>query len=139
MEITEVPFAKTIGLKKADSGNLELHFDESLHNHLQTIAASAQYSLAELASGDYLQSLFPELVDNVVPVLRDSRLKFKSPAKSKVSAYASASEKSVAKFTEQFAHKGRALITVDVDVKDTEGTVTSFGFFRWYIQNIDQR
>ena len=42
MEITEVPFAKAIGLKKAGSGELELCFDESIHNHLQTVAASAQ-------------------------------------------------------------------------------------------------
>ena len=55
MEITEIPFARTIGLKKSDSEVLELPFDDSLHNHLQTIAASAQYSLAELASGDYMQ------------------------------------------------------------------------------------
>ena len=76
MEITEIPFAKTVGLKKSDSDVLELHFEESLHNHLQTVAASAQYSLAELASGDYLQQLFPELGEKVTPVLRDSRLKF---------------------------------------------------------------
>jgi hypothetical protein len=65
MEITEIPFARTIGLKKSDSEVLELPFVDSLHNHLQTIAASAQYSLAELAAGDYMQQLFPELVGKV--------------------------------------------------------------------------
>lgn len=137
MEITEVPFAKTIALKKTGSGHLELQLDESLHNHLQTIAAGAQYSLAELASGDHLQGLFPELVDKVVPVLRDSRFKFKRPATSKVSAFASTSGKSVEKFTAQFAKKGRALIIVDVKVKDTDGFVTGFGFFSWYVKVID--
>lgn len=136
MEITEVPFAKTIGLKKTKSGELGLCFDESLHNHLQTVAASAQYSLAELASGDHLQKLFPELISKVLPVLRDSRLKFKQPAQSKVSAYPAVSEKAVAKFIEQFEKKGWALITIDVAVQDAEGIVTSFGSFRWYVRAI---
>lgn len=42
MEITEVPFAKTIGLKKTHSGELGLCFDESLHNHLQTVVALSE-------------------------------------------------------------------------------------------------
>jgi acyl-coenzyme A thioesterase PaaI-like protein len=134
MEITEIPFARTIGLKKAASDVLELHFDESIHNHLQTVAASAQYSLAELASGEHLQKLFPELIGKVVPVLRDSRLKFKKPAQSKVSAFPEVSRKSVCKFTEQFEKKGRALIVIEVSVKDEEGTVTSQGCFTWYVQ-----
>lgn len=136
MEITEIPFAKTIGLKKADSEILELHFEKNLHNHLQTVAASAQYSLAELASGDYLQQLFPELCEKVIPVLRDSRLKFKSPAQSKISAFPSVSKKAIAQFTKHFETKERALIVIDVSVKDTKGTVTSQGSFTWYVQSL---
>jgi hypothetical protein len=136
MEITEVPFAKTIGLRKADSGVLELCFGESVHNHLQTVAASAQYSLAELASGEHLQQLFPGLINQVVPVLRDSRLKFRKPAQSTVSAFPSASEKAVAEFTVQLEKRGRALIAIDVAVKDRGGRVTSSGRFIWYVQAI---
>ena len=134
MEITEIPFAKTIGLRKADSGILELCFDESIHNHLQTVAASAQYSLAELASGEHLQQLFPGLIKQALPVLRDSRLKFRQPAQSTVSAFPSVSEKAVAKFTAQLEKKGRALIAIDVAVKDRGGTVTSSGSFSWYVR-----
>lgn len=81
MEITEIPFARTIGLKKSDSGVLELTFGDSLYNHLQTIAASAQYSLAELATGDYMQQLFPELVGKVLPVLEIRVSSLKAPPK----------------------------------------------------------
>ena len=136
MEITEIPFAKTIGLKKSDSGVLELTFGESLYNHLQTIAASAQYSLAELATGDYMQQLFPELVGKVLPVLRDSRFKFKSPAQSSISAFPEVSQKAVAKFMQHFEKKGRALISIDVSVKDDKGKVTSSGCFVWYVQSL---
>lgn len=136
MEITEIPFARTIGLKKAASDVLELHFDESIQNHLQTVAASAQYSLAELASGEHLQKLFPELIGKVVPVLRDSRLKFRKPAQSKVSAFPAVSKKAVTKFINQYEKKGRALIVIEVSVKDAVGTVTSHGSFTWYVQSL---
>ena len=136
MEITEIPFAKTIGLKKSASGGLELPFEESLYNHLQTIAASAQYSLAELAAGEYMQQLFPELVGKVLPLLRDSRFKFKSPAQSRISAFPEVSKKAVTKFMQNFDKKGRALIVVDVSVKDDKGKVTSSGCFTWYVQSL---
>jgi acyl-coenzyme A thioesterase PaaI-like protein len=136
MEITEIPFAKTIGLKRSSSGILELHFEESVHNHLQTVAASAQFSLAEFASGRCLQQLFPELAGKVLPVLRDSRFKFKRPALSKISAFPEVPQKSVDRFTKHFETKGRALIVVDVSVKDVEGTETSCGSFTWYVQSL---
>lgn len=133
MEITDIPYAQTIGLIKRSDGILSLENDRSLHNHVQTIAAAAQFSLAELASGEHLLALFPGLVDQVVPVLRDSRLKYKKPAATAISAHASVKNKSVAKFTKQLEKKGRALITIDVEVRDSEDVVTSSGSFVWYV------
>jgi acyl-coenzyme A thioesterase PaaI-like protein len=136
MEITDIPYARTIGLQKSATEILELPFDDNLQNHLQTVAASAQYSLAELASGDYMQQLFPDLVSKVLPVLRDSRFKFKSPARSRLSAFPSVSQKAIDKFLKHFEKKGRALISIEVTVKDEEGQVTSSGNFTWYVQKL---
>ena len=133
MEIIDIPYAKTIGLIKKEEGTLWLENVPSLHNHVQTIAAAAQFSLAELASGDYLLKLFPELVGQVVPVLRDSRLKYRKPAASSISAHASVSDKSLNKFRNLFEKKGRALITIDVEIRDTQDVVTSNGSFVWYV------
>lgn len=134
MEITDIPFARTLGLEKSTNGVLELGFDAGVMNHLQTIAAAAQFSLAELASGEYLMQVFPELTDKVVPVLRDSRLKYKRPANSRISAYALSTDKDIAKFREQYERKGRGLISVHVEVKDAGGNLVSAGSFSWYIQ-----
>ncbi len=60
MNITEVPFVKRIGIQKAADGELELPFSSDVQNHLQTICAGAQYTLAESSSAELLQSLFPE-------------------------------------------------------------------------------
>lgn len=56
MKVTELPYNKFIGIKKArDSGYL-LKLDESPDylNHLGNVHAGAQLSLAEAASGEYL-------------------------------------------------------------------------------------
>ena len=137
MNIVEIPFVKKVGISKNKDGFLELAFDESVHNHLQSIHASAQFALAETASGEMLQTEFPELVGKVIPVLRDSQIKFRKPALKSISAFPSISSDSIHKFKEHMLKKGRASITVNVEIKDTEGTITSTGEFNWFVQQIN--
>ena len=137
MNVVEIPFVKKVGIKKRDDGCLHLQFGKSVHNHLQSIHASAQFTLAETASGELLQTEFPELIGNVVPVLRDSQIKFRKPALKSISAFPSISDDSIQKFKEQLLKKGRASISVSVEVKDSKGSVTSLGIFNWFVQQID--
>ena len=137
MNVLKIPFVEKVGLTKTADGQLELAFKEDVQNHLATIHASAQFTLAETASGEALQQQFPELDGKVIPVLRDADIKFKKPALQNIYAQASISEESCAKFNEQFSKKGRASIDVNVDIKDVEGTVTSIGTFNWFVQSIE--
>ncbi len=137
MNLTEIPFVKEIGIQKLADGNLGLPFSERVLNHLQTIHAAAQFALAETASGEMLQILFPDLVGKVVPVIRDSQMKFRKPASKSIVAYPTVPDESVAKFNEQFSKKGRASISVTVEVRDAENTITSTGIFNWFIQGIE--
>lgn len=99
--------------------------------------ASAQFALAETASGEFLQTLFPELVGKVIPVLRDATVKFKKPAVNKIITYPSISDDVRIKFNEQFLKKGRASICVDIDIKYIEETVTCVASYNWFVQKID--
>jgi len=137
MDVLTVPFVKKAGIQRSADGRLELPFDDSVHNHLQNIHASAQFTLAETASGEYLQTVFPELLGKVIPVLRDVQVKFRKPALNSIRADASLTEESIAKFREQFANKGRALISVHVDIEDVEGTLTLSGEYNWFVQAIE--
>jgi len=137
MNVIEIPFVDKVGIQRNTDGKLELPFDQSIQNHLQTIHASAQFALAETASGEILQKSFPELVDKVVPVLRESQIKFKKPTHKKIIAYPSVTAEALSKFEEQISKKGRATITVEVQVKDVEGTVTCTGTFKWFVQKIE--
>ena len=137
MNVIKIPFVEKVGIQKSANGELELPFTKDVHNHLQTIHASAQFTLAETSSGEILQTLFPKLVGKVIPVLRESRIKFKKPANKSICAYPSVSNESRSKFSEQFSKKGRASISVKVVVRDTEGTVTCTGTYNWFVQKIE--
>jgi len=138
MNITEIPFVHKVGIQKNTDGKLELPFDQTVQNHLQTIHASAQFALAETANGEILQKSFPDLVGKVMPVLRESQIKFKKPAHKKIIAYPSVTAESISKFDEQISKKGRAIISVEVQVKDVDGTVTCTGTFKWFVQSIER-
>lgn len=136
MNITKLPFVEKVGIKRNDNNLLELLFDETVQNHVQTIHAGAQYTLAETASGEILQTEFPDLVGKVVPILRESQVKYKKPAMKTITAIASISPESKQKFNEQLGKKGRASISVNVNVKDSQDTVTCIGMFNWFVQKI---
>lgn len=139
MDVTEIPFVKKVGINHSanDEGKLELPFNKDTHNHLATIHASAQFTLAETASGEYLQTLFPELVGKVIPVLRDATVKFKKPAVKTILAYPSVADEAVEKFSAQLNQKGRAIISVAVDIKDIENTVTCVASYNWFVQKLE--
>jgi len=135
MEATNIPFVKLIDLKQRDK-NLSLDFKDDIQNHLHTIHAGAQFTLAKTQSGIYLQNIFPHLDGKVIPILRDAQIKYKKPAQSKIKAKATISEESIDKFNKQFERKSRALIIVNVDILDSNDICTSSAVFSWFIQKV---
>jgi len=133
MNIIDIPFVSHLRIEE-DNKNLVLNFKNESLNHIKTIHAGAQFTLAESQSGLYLQQLFPELEGKVVPILRDANIKYKKPAKEKIIAFASVSDEAIEKFNIQFNKKRRATITVDVELKDINNIVTAEASFNWYIQ-----
>ncbi len=109
---------------------------EVVQNHIQTIHASAQFALAETQSGLYLQRLFPEYEGKVMPLLRGSTVKYKSPATTRIGAYARVDYEVKKKFISLFERKARVSITVYVELKDEAGIITMQGEFNWFTQRI---
>jgi len=132
-----IPFANYIGVKAHNNRTLELETQRNVHNHIGTVHAAAQFTLAETQSGLYLLSLFPKYADKMMPLLRSSTIKYKHPAKSKLIAEAMVTPEDKQKFEKQFLRKGRAVISVNIELKDTHGVVTMSGTFVWYIQRIE--
>lgn len=84
-----------------------------------------------------MQTLFPELVGKVIPILRDATIKFKKPAVKTIIAYPSVSDESCEKFNSMLARKGRASIAVDIEVRDIKNTVTCVATYNWFVQKMD--
>ena len=133
MKATEIPFVKHIGIEK-ENNELSLAFKEDVLNHIKTIHASAQFTLAETQSGLHLQNLFPELEGKVLPVLRDAQIKYKKPAQEKIIAFSSVDEEAIEKFSSQFEKKGRGLLQIDVEIKDIHDVLTAQATFTWFVQ-----
>jgi len=137
MNILDIPFVKKVGLTRNKDNLLALPMDKSNENHIQTVHASAQFLLAETMSGEALQNLFPHLVGKVVPILRASEVKFKKPAMGDIYGVAHIDDETKALFEAQLAKKGRASITVDVEIKDSHEILTCSGRFEWFVQTIN--
>lgn len=134
MQARDIPFVKLIDIKEDET--LFLEYKEDVLNHVNTIHAGAQFTLAETQSGIYLQKLFPELEGKVVPILRDANIKYKKPAEMKIISIASVLEENLKKFQEQFARKGRASIEVNVVVQDINDVITAQATFTWFVTKI---
>jgi len=107
LKATDIPFVKHIGIEEQNN-ELSLDFKNDVLNHIKTIHASAQFTLAETQSGIHLQRLFPELEGKVLPVLRDAQIKYKKPAQEKIIAFSSTDEEALMKFKSQFEKKVEA-------------------------------
>jgi len=138
MDVTQIPFVKHIGIERKEECTLKLEPTLIIQNHIQTIHASAQYALAETQSGLYLQTLFPKYVGQVVPLLRGSTVKYKNPAISTLTAYASVDDEVKGKFISFFERKGRGSIAVHIEVRDEKGTITMIGEFNWFIKRTEK-
>ncbi len=133
MKATDIPFVKHIGIEEQNN-KVTLDFNENVLNHIKTIHASAQFTLAETQSGLHLQKLFPELEGKVIPVLRDAQIKYKKPAQKKILAIASSDEEAVKKFKAQFERKSRGSLQINVEVKDINDALTCQATFTWFVQ-----
>jgi acyl-coenzyme A thioesterase PaaI-like protein len=136
MEVTEIPFVKHIGITEEES-QLTLAPALEVTNHIGTIHASAQFTLAETASGLFLQEEFADIEGKVLPLLRSSTVKYKSPATTKLKAVARVDDELKTKFKEQFLKRGRASIAVDVELLDSNELVTMAGEFVWFVQKVN--
>ena len=137
MDINTIPFTKHLGIEIKDEGVLSLEPLSHVENHVGSIHASAQFALAETQSGLFLQTLFPQYEEKVLPLLRNASVKYKHPAIKSIYAHAYVDDLAQEKFIEIFEKKGRASITVMVDVSDEDGTITLSGEFTWFIQRIE--
>lgn len=135
MNLKDIPFAKVLDAADSSEGFLfELPNDKKYTNHLGTVAAAAQFSLAEFASGQWMINTFPEVAPNVIPVLRKSEVKFRKPALGRVRARALVTEETKTQFITELTQLKRALLSIPIEVVNDDLEVVMIGTYEWFIQ-----
>ena len=135
MNLKEIPFAKLLAISDSSSGFLfELSHDEKYTNHLGTVAAAAQFSLAEFASGQWMLNSFPDIATQVIPVLRKSEVKFRKPAIGRVRARAIVNDESRDQFLTDLTQRKRALVAILIELVNDDLEIVMSGTYEWFIQ-----
>jgi acyl-coenzyme A thioesterase PaaI-like protein len=135
MNLKDIPFAKLLDISESNSEFLfELSDDEKYTNHLGTVAAAAQFSLAEFASGQWMLNSFPDIATQVIPVLRKSEVKFRKPAIGRVRARAIVNDDTRHQFISELMQRKRALLTILIELVNDDSEVVMSGTYEWFIQ-----
>lgn len=135
MDVTALPFNRLVGLEPAspESGYLvSLPAGPQYTNHVGTVHAAALLAVAEAASGVFLARHLGHL-EGFVPVVRRLEAKFRNPARGRVSAKAWVGADELGRTVSELVTRGRAFVTVAVDVEDEDGTRAMTAKVEWFI------
>ncbi len=136
MKATDLAYNQALGIRAAPAGEahlLELPFTALVQNHLGTMHAAAQFSLAEAASAECLQRHFGSVVGEVMAVVRGVEVKYRRPAHADLFAFGTPDETTRDLLVSELAARGRASAVILIDLKDRAGTLTFHGKFEWFI------
>ena len=132
--VTELPFNKFLGIQAASEPNqlLRLPTADRYLNHLGTVHASAQLALAEASSGEFLMREFGS-TDGFISVVRRLESKFRKPANGVVTSTVSTPTEAIDRLRTDLATKGRAMISIAVELHDESGAHTLSATVEWFI------
>jgi thioesterase domain-containing protein len=135
MNVADIAFNRFLGLWW-DGSTLTLPEDAKYKNHVGTVHAGAQFSLAEAASGQWLLGRFGDAAADYLAVVRHADVKYRRPATGELTAKAGVSDEEAERFRDTLERRGRAAIEVGVQVFGADHGVTLEGTFEWFVQRV---
>jgi acyl-coenzyme A thioesterase PaaI-like protein len=139
LRATDLAYNRALGIRDAAPGAehlLELPFGPLVQNHLGTLHAAAQFSLAEAASAECLQRCYGAELGDVFAVVRGVEVKYRKPAAGDLLAYGAPNEPTRLHLLAEMAARGRGKAVILIDLKDRSGTLTFHGQFEWFISRV---
>ncbi len=132
--VTELPFNTFLGIEPATDPAQLLRLPSGPHylNHLGTVHASAQLALAEASSGEYLLRSLGSYT-GVIPVVRRLESKFRKPANGAITSTVTTPPETLDQLRADLATKGRAIISLTVELHDESGAHTLSATVEWFI------
>jgi len=139
LKATDLAYNQALGIIDAPAGAehlLELPFSPLVHNHLGTLHAAAQFSLAEAASAECLQRHFGAAVGDVFAVVRGVEVTYRRPATGDLLAHGRPDDATRDGLLAELTARGRTKAVILIDLKDRSGTLTFHGQFEWFISRV---
>ncbi len=133
MEVTKLPYNKFLGLEIHGDAGLALPDDSRYTNHLGTVHAGALCSLPAAGSGQFLLECVDGEPNAVVAVLRRADIKSKRPGRGRVLSRCQCAPDELEALQESLASRGRAGVTVQVELVDADDSVVALSDFHWLI------
>jgi acyl-coenzyme A thioesterase PaaI-like protein len=139
LRATDLAYNRALGIRDAapEAGHLlELPFGPLVQNHLKTVHAAAQFSLAEAASAECLQRSYGAELGDVFAVVRGVEVTYRKPATADLLAYGEPDEYTRTHLLAEMTARGRSKAVILIDLKDRSGTLTFHGQFEWFISRL---
>lgn len=131
-----LPLVKLLGIRidsiASGASEVSMPDDPKLHNHLGTPHAGALFTLAETASGAAMAGGFAELIPDLRPVAKESRIQYQKLAKGATRASGRVPG-DLAALKAQLAADGKVAFPVNVDIFDQHGTLAAQVQVDWYL------
>lgn len=135
--VLDLPFNRFIGLESANDEVhvLRLSAGSRYLNHLETVHAGALLALAEASSGEFLLRHFGS-AEGLIPVVRRLESKFRKPANGSVLSKVNATGESLALLNTDLATKGRASVSLSVELYDESEAHVLSATVEWFVQKV---
>lgn len=135
MDILAIPFHRFLNIQRNENDDFIYKIEErpEYSNHLGTIHACVQLSLAEATSGEFLLQQFNEIKNELIPVVRKTEVKYHKPANGKLFSTATFVSTDKEKILTELNSRKRALVQVKVEIFDTEKNKAATAIFDWFI------
>lgn len=135
MKVLNLPFSKKNQIQKSDKAGylLMIPFSEKISNHLNTVHGSASFSLAETTSGYYLNSLYSDIADSTIPILRASCIKYKKPVVGNLYSKAKLKDTTCEDILLGLRFKKKALFTIEVKLYNESNQLVVISDYEWFV------
>ena len=138
MDILEIPFHRFLNIKKhsGDEYIFEATERPEYLNHLGTIHACVQLTIAEASSGEFLLQEFNDMRSELIPVVRKTEAKYHRPANGTLFSKAAFESTNKSDILKELSSKKRTSIKVKVEITDEQKNKTLTVVFDWFITKI---
>lgn len=134
MGIKDIRFHQWLGIEDAVPPHIFfMQENPNMLNHVGSIHACIQLTLAEASAGEFLRREFVDHAALLIPVVRKNEGKFSKPANGKLFAEVSFFNCTKEEILQEILHKSRFSIQTKVVLTDEQGNKTLSATFDWFV------